>query len=510
LTLRVRVWLALICLGALALRIGLAVNVDFPGVADPNHYYNLAVRLTEGHGFTIDYIWQYSADPASIVHPEEHWMPLAAALAALPMALFGVSVHAAISPFILIGSVLPVLAFIGARRLSLSDEGALFAAGTVAFLPELVLNSLRTDTTIPFALFTSAALLLSARLTPLRAVGVGVLAGLAYLTRSDGALILAVFACIVVFSGGFSLSWRPIRLIPIAVIAYVIVILPWLVRNLDAFGAFTSPETRIMWFFTHHDDHYAYGRTFRLETLLAAQTPAEIVGKRLFEMAAGGVMMLRTFGDALAVAVIGGLALILARRDGSIRRMIAPVLIFVAIAFIAYTVLLPYKAQAGSLKKAFLGAVPLLIPVAALALDRVIVDRRIRRGAMALIVIVLAVNAVQLVRTDSAASAAYLAGVERAARVAQSLPDTNGDDDIILMTQDPFIIRYVGFRSIMYPYEDRDTIHAAALRYGVDYLLMPANRPSLNALYDGEDADPRFIFAADVPGTPFRFYRVTP
>lgn len=509
-TLRVRVWLVLICLGALALRVGLALNVDFPGVADPNHYYNLAVRLTEGHGFTIDYIWQYSANPASIIHPEEHWMPLAAALAALPMALFGVSVHAAISPFILIGSILPLLAFIGARRLHMSDEGALFAAAAVALLPELVLNSLRTDTTIPFALFTSAALLLSARLTPLRAFGVGALAGLAYLTRSDGTLIIAAFAWHVIFNGEFSLSWRPMRFIPVAIIAFVVVILPWLVRNLEAFGAFTSPETRIMWFFTHHDDHYAYGRTFSLETLLAAQTPAEIVGKRLFEMAAGGVMMLRTFGDALAVAVIGGLALILARRDGSIRRMIAPALFFAIIAFIAYTVMLPYKAQAGSLKKAFLGAVPLLIPLAALALDWVIEDRRIRRGALALIVIVLTVNAVQLVRTDAAASAAYLAEVERAAAVARTLPDTNGDGDLILMTQDPFILRYVGFRSIMYPYEDRDTIHAVALRYGVDYLLMPANRPSLNALYDGEDADPRFVLTADVPRTPFRFYRVNP
>ncbi|PJF26165.1 MAG: hypothetical protein CUN53_09080, partial [Phototrophicales bacterium] len=500
---RVRVWLALICLGALALRIGLALNVDFPGVADPNHYYNLAVRLIEGQGFTIDYIWQYSADPASIVHPEEHWMPLAAALAALPMAVFGVSVHAAILPFILIGSALPVLAFIGVRRLRLSDEGALFAAGAVAFLPEMVLNSLRTDTTIPFALFTSAALLLSARLTLPRALGVGALAGFAYLTRSDGTLIIAAFAWHVTFNGDFALSWRPMRFIPAAIIAFVVVILPWLVRNLDAFGAFTSPETRIMWFFTHHDDHYAYGRTFSLETLLAAQTPTEIISKRLFEMAAGGVMMLRAFGDALAVAVIGGLALILARRDGSHRRMIAPALFFVMIVFIAYTIMLPYKAQAGSLKKAFLGAVPLLIPLAALALDWVIEDRRVRRGAMALILIVLAVNAVQLVRTDTSASAVYLAQVERAAGVARTLPDTNGDGDLILMTQDPFIVRYVGFRSIMYPYEDRDTIHAAALRYGVDYLLMPANRPSLNALYEGDDADPRFIPAADVPGTPF-------
>ncbi|MDZ4764690.1 MAG: glycosyltransferase family 39 protein [Chloroflexota bacterium] len=541
--------LALILVGGLCLRAVLWLGVSFPGVADPNHYYNLGVRLVGGNGFTNDYIWQYSGDPAALVHPEAHWMPLTAALAAVPMALFGVSPRVALIAFVILGAFVPLLTYWGARRLEIGTDGALFAAAAGAALPELVLNSLRTDTTLPFALLASGALLCMTRRTVFAAILAGALTGLAYLTRNDGLLLVPtaiLFNLIprppldlergsrpapnLVFNvvGG-----RGVRLV-VFLLAALIVVAPWLARNLAATGALGSPETRSMWFFTHHDDHYAYGRTFTLDTLLAAQTPAQIIGKRAFEMAAAVVMMLRAFGDALAVAVVGGIGLVwFTRRDDAAgdvgarpvspvdapygwsrwaRRAapLLPVLIFIIGAFVAYTVLLPYKAQAGSYKKAFLGVVPLLLPFAGLALERAISDARIRRGAMALIIGALTLNAIQLVRTDVAATDAYVMQVRAAADVARDLPDTNGDGAIILMTQDPYIVRTVGFQSIIYPYEPRDTIAAAAARYGVDYLLMPANRPALNALYAGAEMDARFVRAADVPGTPFVFFRFAP
>src|SRR5690606_28380760 len=145
--------LLLICAVALALRLVLlALLVRFPGIADSNHYYNMGVRLVEGHGFTIDYIWQYNIPPDSIVHPEEHWMPLTAVLAAVPMQVFGVGAQTAILPFALLGAIVPIIAYWMARQLALTEQSCLFAAAAAAVLPEFVLNSLRTDTTIPFAL----------------------------------------------------------------------------------------------------------------------------------------------------------------------------------------------------------------------------------------------------------------------------------------------------------------------------------------------------------------------
>lgn len=503
--------LLFICVGALALRLLLLVLlVRFPGIADPNHYYNLGVRLVEGQGFTIDYIWQYNIPPDSIVHPEEHWMPLTAALAAVPMQVFGIGAQQAILPFILVGTLLPALAYWMAHQLNLSEQSRLFAAASAALLPEFVLNSLRTDTTIPFALFLCLSILL---LTEglrhgriLAYIGSGLFAGLAYLTRNDAVLILPMLVVTLIAYRLARASFRP-RYVWVVPLVAVIVASPWLARNLQEFGTISSPETDDMFFFTRHNDHYAYGRHFTLQTMLESQTVGEMIGKRVFEMAAASKMMLETL-DALPIFVIGGVLLLVGLRHRERLVTLSPTLILLLGAFVAYTVFIPYKAQAGSYKKFYLALLPLLLPLAAFALEYAVQNRRVRLGAMALLSILLAINAGYLVRSDAAAAASYLASVEQMATVARSLPDTNGDDEIILMTQDPYILRYVGIRSVMFPSEDRDTIIEVARRYGVDYLLFPANRPALDSLSLRQETDERFQPAGDVPGTQFVFYRI--
>lgn len=503
--------LLLICTGALIFRLlVLIVFVRFPGIADPNHYYNMGVRLVEGHGFTIDYIWQYNIPPESIVHPEEHWMPLTAVLAALPMQALGIGAQQAILPFVLLGALLPAVSYWMARQLELGRRSSLFAAAATAVLPEFVLNSVRTDTTIPFALFLGLSLLLLTeglrRGRALTFLASGAFAGLAYLTRNDAVLVLPMLVVTLVV---YARARQPFhaRYVVLVPLAAVIVASPWLARNLQEFGTISSPETDDMLFFTDHVDHYAYGRHFTLETMLASQTPQQIIGKRLFEMAASAKMMLETL-DALPLLVIGGLLLLLALRDREKLVTLSPVLILLLGGFIAYTVFIPYKAQAGSYKKFYLSVLPLLIPLAAYALDYAVTHRRVLLGAMVLLVGLLGINAAYLVRGDATTAASYLASVEQMAAVAETLPDTNGDGTIILMTQDPFILRYVGIQSVMYPAEDRDTIIEVARRYGVDYLLMPAARAALDPLYVQQDHDPRFVAAAEVPGTQFVFYRI--
>lgn len=512
--------LLLICLCALVFRLALLLLfVQFPGIADPNHYYNMGVRLVEGHGFTIDYIWQYSLPPESIVHPEEHWMPLTAILAAAPMLIFGESVRVALLPFILIGSLLPVLSYWAARQLDLSESSALFAAATLAALPEFALYSLRTDTLIPSALFNCLSVLLLVR--GLRRGGVfpfiasGGAAGLAYLTRNDGILLLPMLAVtLIVYAVSRrqlpAFHWRGAVLMPLVAL---VVVTPWLIRNLNTIGTLGSPETSSMFFFTDHSDHYAYGRRFTLETLLAAQTPAQIIGKRVFEMAAAIKVMIQSFDIFLPVAVIGGVILLLrsARRSVAGKQQlaaIAPTLLLLLGIFVAYTIFIPYKAQAGSFKKAYISIVPLLLPLGAYALERAVTDRRLRFGTMALVIGLAGVNAADSVRLDAQATDRYLALIEKMAASAHTLPDTNGDSEIILMSEDPYIIRFVGIRSVMFPNEDRDTILEVAQRYGVDYLLMPPNRVSLDGLLTGEIFDPRFVLAATVPGTHYSFYAI--
>lgn len=523
---RPRVLLAGIVIAALVVRLALiAFIVRFPGVADPNHYYNMALNVAAGRGFVIDYIWQYSRPPEAITHPEDHWMPLTSVIAALPLTLGGSGVGAALIGFALIGSFVPLISYALARQIGLSAGAGLSAAAFSAVLPEFVLNSVRTDTTIIAAALVGLCLiafhrgLKSGRITWYGLAGAA--AGLAYLTRSDGALLLPMMAASAVVYGlaGRSDGQRRAHVrapwigLSAALVAFGVTVLPWLIRNLATFGALGSAETDDMFFFTDHLDHYAYGRAFTLSTLLQAQSWGQIVGKRLFELAAGGQMMIAT-SDALAAPLFGGailLALRAARRDASARShllALAPALILALGVTVAYAIFIPYKAQAGSLKKGWLMTLPALIPIAAYALEVAIVDRRLRAGAVAVIIALLGLNAFQLVRTDQRAALAYLTDIERVAAVARALPDTNSDGEIVLMTQDPYILAYVGLRTVMYPSEPLPVIHQVARRYSVDYLLMPAARPALDPLYLRQETAEQFAFVRDLPGTQYEFWRV--
>ncbi|MFN8451816.1 MAG: glycosyltransferase family 39 protein [Anaerolineae bacterium] len=510
--------LLLICLAALVFRLALLlIFVQYPGIADPTHYYNMGVRLVEGHGFTINYIWQYNDSYAAVVHPDDYWMPLTGVLAALPMSLFGVGVHQALLLFILIGSLLPALAYWAARQFGSAEETSLFAAACVAFLPELVLNSLRTDTTIPNALLVCASILLvteGLRRGRVRAfLGSGVAAGLAYLTRSENVLLLVMLpvALLLYVLWHQPSRWRYALLVPVIA---ALIALPWSLRNLSINGTISTPTTSNMFFLTDYRDHYVYDRQLTLQSYLTSVPLGALIGRRLFEMAASVKVMITTLGIFLPVAVIGGAGLLLRdffRDRFSVRKCwlaLAPTLILLLGFFIFYTVFAPFKSQGGSFKKAYLSLIPLLLPLAAFALERAVPDARIRLGAMALVVALLAAIAVDTVRLDADANIIYLDYMGKMMAVEKTLPDTNGDGQIVLMAQDPYIIGYLGIESVTFPNEDRDTVIQVARRYSVDYLLMPPNRASLDGLLTGDVIDPRFVEVTAVPGTNLIFYSI--
>ncbi len=508
--------LALICLAALTLRAGLAAFVDHPGIADPNHYYNLGRELVAGHGFQIDYIWQFYARPDAVVHPIDWWMPLTGVLAAGGMAPFGVSVHAALVPFIVLGALLPLLAYAGTRQLGGSELAGLFAAAAVAVLPELVLNSVRTNTLIPNALFVCGAILLlvrGLRTGDLRALaGSGLLAGLAYLTRSEALLLLPMLiltAALYAVARPSALRVKPLALL-LPILIAGIVVAPWLARNLHESGWLTPPNQNQIIFWDDIRDQYAYDPHFTWSTLHESQSLGAIVAKRLFEMAASAKLLYTGLDVVLPVPVIGGLLWLAARRDRDRLLTLAPTLILLLGFFVFYTVINPYMSQGGSFKKAYLSLVPLLIPVGAIVMERAIPDRRLLLGAMGLALALMAANAVEMVRADVRFTNTYVDDMRQVVATARTLPDTNGDGDIVLMNQDQFMLSFLGVKSVVIPFDDRDTVLEAAQRYGVDYLLMPPARPSIDALYQGEEVDPRFVLAATVPGTQYELYRLEP
>ena len=507
--------LLLICLGSLALRLVLLPFVEHPGVGDPNHYYNLGARLSEGQGFNIDYVWQYNDPPNDLIHPEDYWMPLTSIFVAASMSLFGVSVHAAVLPFILMGVLIPLVAYAAARQFECSEETALFAAAAAGVLPEFVLNSMRTETTIPNVLLVCVSILLLTyglkqggwRIFALS----GLLAGLAYLVRSDSSLLLPMLiVTLLVYrvwarkSVTTTGNWRYAILMPL--VAFVVVA-PWTMRNLNLNGTVTTPKIDQMFYLTDFREHFVYDEEISLRTLLERQTLGQLLGKRLFEMAASVKIMYTTLDVFLPIAVAGGLLLVIRGRSRDRLLTLAPTLILLGGVFVFYTILVPFKSQAGSLKKAYLTLIPLLLPLASYALEQAIPDRRIRFGTMILVVGIMGANAFELVRIDNRNVQTYRDTMDKVVETVHTLPDTNGDNEIILMTQDPFMLRFYGIRSVMTPMDDRESILEVAERYGVDYVLMPPARPALDDIALGTEIDPRIEYVIDVPGTTASFFR---
>ncbi len=230
-----------------------------------------------------------------------------------------------------------------------------------------------------------------------------------------------------------------------------------------------------------------------------------MISKRVFEMLASVKIMIVDLG-LLAVPVIGGALLLITRRDRDRWLTLTPTLFLLAGIFVFYTALAPFFSQGGSFKKASLSLIPLLIPVAAYALEAAIPDLRLRIGTMILIVVLLAFNAVDVMREDIRFTNNFLDNVKKVVDELDTLPDTTGDGEIIVMTQDQFVMSFLGVKAVQIPFENREKILEVAQRYGVDYLLMPPARPALDPLFKGTESDPRFVPVRAIAGTNMVLY----
>ena len=486
-------WYVLLLVAGLLVRLGLALLAEHPGLFDPNHYYNLARNLAGGRGFVIDYIWQYHQKPADVTHPIDYWMPLAAVWPAVSMRIWGLYLPAALLPNILFSTALVALTGWIARVARLSHRAQLMAMGLILFLPDFVLGAVRTDTTVSYALFCGLALVFlyqgmsgQPRLLALA----GACGGLAQLTRLDGILLLPALLA------GALLLWRfggrtlPRGWLFAMVLAWTLVLAPWLWRNLQAHNVLWPSGTGNAPFQTQHDDLFSYSRKFNLETFLAWGWP-NILYNIVFHALANLKVMVTTQGFALPLLALSGLAGWLhGRRRERLRLLLAPLLFLIALYGI-YTVLLPFNAMGGAFKKSWLALIPFLAVAGAWALATYVRPRKMGQIAATLVAGFMLMQAVELVRREYTLVAGRLEEMGRVTDVMESLGDQNGDGQVIVMTDGPFFLNWLGYRAIMIPSDDRDTIIEVARRYGADFILMPAARPALWPLYDGSETDER-------------------
>ena len=158
---------------ALAVRWYAATLVVFPKPEDTAYYVDVARNLLAGRGLVTDALWSYGTEP--LVVPREAfevWLPLPTFAAAVPMALLGATFAAAQVSSVLIGALVPVLAWrlgadVAAERGLPPGRARTLAIGTgltAAVSLPLILHSTLPDSTMPFAALTLATCLLITRI----------------------------------------------------------------------------------------------------------------------------------------------------------------------------------------------------------------------------------------------------------------------------------------------------------------------------------------------------------
>lgn len=264
----------------------LAYFVTEPGYIDDAYYFGGALRLVQGQGFTEPYFWSYLGAPQALPHPSHlYWMPLTSMLAAASMQLFGQTFRAAQIPLILAASLLPLVAYLTGWAATHQRRHALGAGLLTIFCGFYAGYWATTDAFGLFGLTASASLLLLGLSTERDdwrwELGAGLFAGLAHLTRADGLLLVLVGLCLYAFvwfrqSGPKN---RTVRAMGLLLLGYLLVMIPWFVRNLSVSGSpLGSGGLNTVWL-TDYNDLFRYPNQPDLAHYLAAGWPLILQSK---------------------------------------------------------------------------------------------------------------------------------------------------------------------------------------------------------------------------------------
>jgi len=367
---------------ALLARAFVASQIVFPKPEDTAYYVGVARNLIEGRGLVTDALWSDQTPPLVFPHPAfEVWLPLPTFLAAMPMAILGPTFRAAQVSSVLVGAVVPVLAWRLAldvaeeRRLGL-DRARAVALGTgltsAVYLP-LLLGSALPDSTMPFTVIVLGSCLLmtrlvrdprGARFTDPRLIGLGALLGLGALTRNETAWLALIWTGTAWFAVAAPAATR-VRLIAIAAVVALVVFAPWAMRNIATFGSPLPGQAITNAFYLSGFDIFAWHDPPTLARYLALG-PARLAELRVQGLSHNLLNVLFFLG--LPISLVGLVGLPWQARDRSTR----PLLWFSVVVFLFISLVFPAATQWGTFLHAAGPVHVLLILSAVLALDAVV------------------------------------------------------------------------------------------------------------------------------------------
>jgi hypothetical protein len=451
---------------AVAVRAVAAAVITYPVPEDTAYYVAVARNLIEGHGLISDALWSYQTPPLVVPRAAfEVWLPLPTFLDALPMALLGATFRAAQVSAVLVGALVPVLAWrlaadVARERGFPTGRARVLALGTglvaCAYGP-LAVHGVLPDSTMPFAALALAACLLmtrllhdprGARVHDPRLLGLGVLLGLGALTRNEALWVALTWALLAWFATGVrdagaanphparnSRRLAPsrlergtrLRLIAIPAVVAIAIYVPWMMRDWLAFGSPMPSQALANALSVNGFDIFAWQDRPTLARYLA-QGVGGLLGARVEGFRHNLVDVLLV--PAVPAGPIGLVALPWQGRGGALR----PLLVLSTVTFTATTLFFPVATTWGTFLHAAGPVQVLLLVSCLLGLDVLIVRVGRWRGwtrpvawlgpvlvaATAVPVLLVSIASIAGVATD--AQARYAALAERLTAVG--LPPT--------------------------------------------------------------------------------------
>ncbi len=498
-------WLFLL---ALAVRLAVAAFIPRPGYMDTAYYAAGAVRLAQGGGLCELFLWNYLDDPAGLPHPGFlYWMPLPSLLAAPFAALFPGSFLALQFPFALISALLPLVSYAVAWQVAEKRRHA-WVAGLLTifggfYFPYWTLP----ETFAPFALFGSLALWLAGTLIPDtrywildtgRWLLVGLLVGLAHLTRADGILLLPVVVLASLLPSPSRNTLRATRIthyvsrFTLVILGYLLVMAPWFLRNLSLIGAPLSPAgTSTIWL-RNYDDLFCYGCDLSWRSYLAWGW-GNILRSKLWAL---GINLERFLAEDCLVFLFPFVLIGLYRLRR--RPPFTLALIYLFLIYFFHSLVFTFPGPRGGFFHASAAALPFLFAAGAEGLEAAVrwAGRRRRwnlRQAQAVFAAAAVFAAVTLSTYVAVERLPAWWGTDAVyVEVAQWLVQQGAERATVMVANPPAFWYHTDHPAVVVPHGDVEALLAVAERYDVRYVLLDQNRPApLAGLYSRETFHPR-------------------
>ena len=487
-------WITLI---ALAVQAFWALRITHPTYFDAFYYTTNAQRLVEGHGFTQEVIWQYLDQPGSLPVPSfTYWMPLPAMIAAVGYTVSD-SFRAAQFPFWLMAGFLPWMGYGIAWHLKhtrwMARTAALFTAAGGYYAAYWN----QPTTFVLFAWVGGGCLLALAWAHESKKWSywllAGVLAGLCHLARADGMLMLGVAGIIWLYEvvgwwqrrkdSRLKNEYALVRLQSLIsygfafVGGYLLIMGGWFWRTYQLIGSPMSTIGTQTIFLTTYNDIFSYGRSFDLASyldwgvanILRSKAEAASLGVQTFIAVTG--LTVFVFFMVWAWIKLG--------RNKRTSPFLRPFTWYTLVLYSVMIIVFTFPGQRGSLLHSSAALWPWSMALAAIGIDFAvdwIADRRPawrpepakRLFAVVFIILVFivsfSVSITQPLQTEQAA-------IYR--QVSELVPAGS-----VIMTGDPPGMYYhTRLPAVAMPNEPPEMLPVIAAQFGVDYLLLDADRP---------------------------------